>query len=95
MDNIGLGFPTVIVPENNYISVIIQCIVFFIIICLVIYIIRLYFKNIELKKEPEKNQTEIEKNLTKIENLKKTFLKIGGIIFAVVILVTIILSNFY
>ena len=65
-----------------------------IIACIIIYALVLYFKNIELKRNPEENRTEIEKNNEKFKSIKKNFVKIGGIIFAVVIMVTIILSNF-
>ncbi len=95
MENIGTIFPKVVIPEHTDLSILIQVAVFVIIIGLIIYVLRLYFKNMELKNNPEKNQTEIEENINRIEKIKKAFLKYGGIIFAIVIMATIILSNFY
>ena len=95
MENIGLSLPTVVIPENNIISIIMQILTFVMIAGIVIYMVVLYFKNIELNKNPEKNQAEIEKNFENIKTIRKKFLKIFGIFFCVVILATIILSNFY
>ena len=94
MEILGVQIPTLAVTEENFMSIIIQGILFVIIAFIMIEIVSLYFKNIELKKDPEKNQAEIQENFAKIEKIKKSFVKIGGIVFAVIFMTMIILSNF-
>lgn len=98
MENFGTIFPSLIVGENQikgyYITTTIQCIAFFIITCFIIRIVKLYFKNIELKKESEKNQKEIEENFEKIGLTLKLLIKVGFIVFTLVILSQLILSYF-
>lgn len=86
--------PKIVVTDTNWVSIAIQAVVFLAVLGILIYMITVYFKNMELKANPDKNQAEIEANLAKLEKIKKWFVKIGGIVFGVVILAVIILSNF-
>lgn len=94
MENLGLGIPKNVFANESFVSIIIQVIIFLAIACIVIRVITLYFKNMELKRDPVKNQAEIEGNTAKIEKTIKYFVKIGGIVFAIVLVVMIILSNY-
>ena len=94
MGNFGLAFPTLEISQNNIISIIIQTVIFLVIAGIVIYMISIYFKNMELKADPQKNEAQIEENLEKIRKIKKWFIKIGGIAFAVVVIGFIIINNF-
>lgn len=94
MENLGLAMPKLVVTDSNWVSIAIQAVVFLAVLGILIYMITVYFKNMELKANPDKNQAEIEANLAKLEKIKKWFVKIGGIAFGVVILAIIILSNF-
>ncbi len=95
MESILKIFPIKFVPEDNIVSTIIQVVALVIIIGMIIYMIRLYFKNMELKSDLTKNEAEFKENMDQIEKMKKMFLKVGGIIFAILIIFTIIIMNWY
>lgn len=93
MENLGVGIPSFGIG-NNIATTVVQIIVFLVIAFFVIKVIRIYFEIIDLKKDSEKNKEKIEEDFEKIDLIKKRFVKYGGILFAVVIVAFIILSNF-
>lgn len=94
MESLGLGIPKYVFAGESLTSMIAQAIIFLVIAVIVIRVISLYFKNMELKKDPVKNKTEIEENTAKIEKTIKRFFKVGSIIFAIILVVMIVLSNY-
>lgn len=99
MENIGTLFPTLVLGSESdrfmYISIIIQVIVFIALIISIIRVIKFYLKNLELKKEPNKNQEEIEKNLEKMSKSIKLVVKIGALVFVLAIATQVISSLIY
>ena len=82
------------IQVSDIISIVLQVIVFCVFAFIMLKMVKLYFENIELKKEPEKNREQIKENFDKIKNIRVKFVKIGGIIFIVIFIILIVLSNF-
>lgn len=80
--------------EDNIVFIILKIIVFCVFAFIMIKMVKIYLKNIELKQDPEKNKEEIKENFDKIKNIIAKFIKIGSIVFTIIMVMLIILSNF-
>lgn len=91
--------PTLIVAGDsvkvNQVLAVIQAILFVVLFAIIIGVIIMYFKTISLKSEKKISNKQVEKNLEKMEKILRNLVKVGAIIFVVVILSQIILGNFY
>ena len=91
--------PTLIVAGDsikvNQVLAVIQAILFIVLFAIIIGVIIMYFKTISLKSEKKISNKQVEKNLEKIEKILRILVKVGAIIFVVVIISQIILGNFY
>ena len=94
MDFLGIGISVLSIKEDNVLFIILPIIVVIVVLAFMSKILKLYLKNIELGKDKEKNSKEIQENLEKISVLSRKTIKVSAIIFSIVIITLIILSNF-